>query len=113
MIYYTEDMADFGGRELDMAGDLLKALRSSDDHTEMLGSNVKLAMNMSSGYVFLTDEDYNVAMMNGDYLEDFIHCPECGFEGFREELLDDGNGCCREHLVDCGLYEPDEGESDG
>ena len=45
---------------------------------------------------FLTDEDFNVAMMSGDTLEQFHSCPECGGEGFAEDLPD--NECCQQYL---------------
>lgn len=97
--YYTEDLTDFGYRELDMAGDLLKALKTEKDKTEYLGGNVKLAMNSGSGNVFLVDEDYNVAMMNGEHLEDWFTCPYCGHEGFKEDMKHDiENEECREYL---------------
>ena len=44
--------------------------------------------NKNSGYVFLTDEDYNTAMMDGDTLEDFLTCGECGCEGIRSEFFE-------------------------
>jgi hypothetical protein len=50
--------------------------------------------------VFLSDGDYNVAMMNGDYLEDVLVCSECGNEGFVEEIEDSDNECCKQCLVD-------------
>ncbi len=53
-------------------------------------------MNTHSGCVFLSDEDFNVAMVNGDTLEQFHSCPECGGEGFAEDLPD--NECCQQYL---------------
>lgn len=55
-------------------------------------------MNSYSGYVFLTDEDFSVAMMNGNTLEQFHSCPECGAEGFAEDMPD--NPCCKRFLED-------------
>lgn len=59
----TTDLKDFGLRELRMAADLLNAY--CDRPPDWLGSGLTLMMNRSSGYVFLTDEDCNVAMMPG------------------------------------------------
>ena len=57
-----------------------------------------------SGCVFLVDEDYNVAMMNGDDLEDFITCPNCGEEGLATDFRDDNTAsCCQKYADDCGL----------
>ena len=40
-------------------------------------------------------EQNQVAMMNGDNLESFYSCPECGHEGFMEEISHnrDNFGC--------------------
>jgi len=43
-------------------------------------------MNRSSGNVFFTNEDYQVAMMNGSDLEMFYSTPYSGHEGFADEL---------------------------
>ena len=57
-----------------------------------------------SGNVFLVDGDYNCAMMNGNKLENWFYCPNCGNEAFqsefREECTDD---CCKEYADDLGL----------
>ena len=91
----TRDFSEMGYRELDMVGDLLKAYKGNNDETRFLGDGVKSEFNPNSGNVFLVDEDYNVAMMNGDKLEDFFSCPECGHEGFLEEMQhgEDCEGC--------------------
>ena len=90
----TTDLKDFGFRELKMAAELLQAYCQSPP--DYLGDGVHLMMNSYSGCVFLTDEDFNVAMMNGDDLEQFHSCPECGAEGFAEDLPD--NECCQTFL---------------
>lgn len=90
----TTDLKNFGFRELKMAAELLQAY--CENPPEFMSDGVHLMMNTHSGYVFLTDEDFNVAMMNGDKLEQFLSCPECGAEGFAEELPD--NPCCQRYL---------------
>ncbi len=82
----TQDLSSFGCRELDMAGDLLKALKTEKDKTAYLSDGVKVEFNPNSGNVFLVDEGYNVAMMNDDMLEDWFTCPYCGHEGFKENM---------------------------
>jgi len=82
----TQDLSKFGYRELDLAGDLLKALKTDKDKTRFLGEGIVVEFNPNSGNVFLVDSDYNVAMMNGDNLEDFFTCPYCGHEGFLEDM---------------------------
>ena len=95
----TQDLSKFGYREKDMAGDLLKAHCTNNDVTRYLGDGVSVEFNPMSGNVFLVDEDYNVAMMNGDKLEDFFSCPICGHEGFLEEMVHgDDDEECQEYL---------------
>lgn len=81
------DLSRFGYREKKMAAALLTAYCESPP--DELGDGVTVAMNTNSGYVFLTDEDYNTAMMNGDKLEMWLMCPECGHEGFAEDIDDE------------------------
>jgi hypothetical protein len=79
------DLSQFGFREIKIASKLLNAYVEQPD---ILGDGVQLAMNVNSGYVFLTDEDYRVVMMDGDKLKEFFSCPEDGHEGFKEEFKD-------------------------
>ena len=90
----TTDLAGFGFRELRMAAELLTAY--CEDPPSFLGDGIQLMMNTYSGCVFLTDEDFNVAMMNGGTLEQFHSCPECGAEGFAEDMPD--KECCQNYL---------------
>ena len=46
-------------------------------------------MNTNSGFVFLVNEDYQSAMMNGDKLESFYSTPYNGIEGFFDDLLEE------------------------
>lgn len=78
----TTNLADFGYREIGMAATLLNAYL---DNTSILGDGVQLMFNTHSGCVFLTDEDYAVAMMNGEKLEKF-YSSNCGHEGFAEDF---------------------------
>jgi hypothetical protein len=100
----TQDFADFGHREREEAGELLRTFGTDKDDTLFLENDVKVEFNPYSGYVFLVDGDYNVAMMNGDRLENFFSCPNCGNEAlqseFREQCTDE---CCNEYADDLGL----------
>lgn len=83
MSYYTENLVEFGIREREMAAVLLLAglpENFSDD-------GVKLAFNKSSGNVFLINEEYQVAMMNGDEIEIFYSTPYESLEGFIGDLM--------------------------
>ena len=51
-------------------------------------------LNEESGYCFLTNSDYQVAMMNGS-LSMFISCGECGREEFEQDRdLENGKTTC-------------------
>jgi hypothetical protein len=93
----TTDLAEFGFRELHEAGNLLKAYASKGldgfEHNE-----VRVMFNKNSGNVFLTNSEYQVAMMNGNDLELFYSCPECGHEGFKDEINHD------EYSADCAEW---------
>ena len=82
----TVDLSDFGNRELGMAADLLAAYAKGHD-SPFFGDKVQVMMNQNSGNVFLTDEDCNVLMLNGEALEDFFSSPYEGKEGFFDDLL--------------------------
>lgn len=103
----TADFGKFGYRELQMAGELLSALKRDMDGTEYLGPGISVCFNMNSGNVFLSDQDYNVAMMNGDTLEDWFICPYCGHEGFKEDMehgeRDELHPDCVEYLEQIGV----------
>jgi len=99
----TTDLSRFGSRERSMLEDLLKAWREQGLPEDFYPEKVKPMMNMLSGNVFLTNEDFQVAMMNGDKLESFYSCPNCGNEGFKEDFEDcceEANPCCKEYLKD-------------
>ena len=77
-----------------MAAELLQALTTPSscqniDRRYMDGLTIN--MNVNSGYVFLSDDDYNTYMMNGDQLGQFLCSPYDGHEGFYDELKDKYN----------------------
>ena len=81
----VENFADFGSRERKMADKLLENELPIQFSTE----GVRLAMNRNSGFVFLVNDDYQVAMMNGNELAIFHTTPYKGHEGFLCDLLDE------------------------
>lgn len=83
--FYTEDLSEFGSRERAMAGELL----SADLPRNFNGSGVRVAFNKNSGNVFLVNNDYQVAMMDGHIMKIFYSTPYHGHEGFIDELLND------------------------
>jgi hypothetical protein len=82
----TTDFAKFGNRERYMAETLLKAWREQGLPDDFHEEEVILMVNLLSGNVFLTNSEFQVAMMNGDHLESFYTDFETGEEGFKEEL---------------------------
>lgn len=92
----TSDLSRFGFRELDMVADLLKEY-AKHGMSDVLGDNVTINMNTSSGNVFLSDEDYNVVLLNDEgKLEQFDTCSYCENEGFVSEIKLDDRGYCED-----------------
>lgn len=85
----TTDFSKFGVRERKMAEELLKAWREQGLPDDFYNEEVTVMMNLYSGNVFLTNSDFQVAMMNGDNLESFYTDFETGEEGFKEDLSDE------------------------
>lgn len=102
--FYEADFSEFGYREIEMAAELMNEYLKSDIKPL---AGLKVCFNANSGYVFLSDEDYNTFMMNGENFEQFFNCPNCGFEGFKEEFKDqiDCKDC---QLIYKGFEELDE-----
>ena len=97
----TTDFSKFGCREREMAEELLKAWREQGLPDDFENDSVVVMMNFYSGNVFLTNADYQVAMMNDDTLESFYTDFETGEEGFKDELTE-------EALTRLGLNEEEE-----
>jgi|SRR5947209_878915 len=93
----TDNLADFGMREIRMLRDLLNAWLEQGLPEDFQSDTVRPAMNRNSGYVFLTNDDYEVAMLNGDKLESFYNSPYEGKEGFFDDLVDE---CAEMHPED-------------
>ena len=108
---FTTDLSEFGYRERKMAAELLTASVEQGFPADFDDDGVTVAMNKNSGYVFLTNSEYQVAMLNGDKLESWYSCPECGHEGFKEDMEhgeDDRE--CRRYLKDIGVVTDEEEE---
>jgi len=98
----TNTLSTMGYREIDMAADLLKqyadgtnAWMSSQDEENFNKDGIELQFNPNSGYVFLTNEDYQVLMLNdNNKLEMFLSCGNCGAEGLRSEVNFVNNSLC-------------------
>lgn len=91
----TTDFARFGSRERRMARELLQAWEEQGLPEDFYFEEVTIMMNMYSGNVFLTNSEFQVAMLNGDKLESFYNCPNCGNEGFNDEYpFKENDGAC-------------------
>lgn len=88
----TEDWSEFGYREKDMGIELLQAWHNGRVVSGLeLGDNVRVAFNRNSGYVFLTNNNYDAFMLDPDkdnQINIFLSCPNCGNEGFPQYLYD-------------------------
>lgn len=85
---YTENLADFGYRELAMAKDLLVAWFDGDGlPLDFEAEGVRIAFNRNSGNVFLTNDEYQVCMEAEGKLYSWYWLPNHGNEGFCEDLI--------------------------
>lgn len=82
----TTDLSQFGARERSILVDLLQAWKKQGLPSDFIDDEVVPTFNTHSGNVFLTNADYQVAMLEGDKLRSFYNCPICGCEGFLEEI---------------------------
>lgn len=82
----TTHFSKFGYRERKLAEQLLKAWNEQGLPEDFYNEEVTI---MYSGSVFLTNSEFQVAMMNGDKLESFYTDFETGEEGFKDELSED------------------------
>lgn len=83
------NLEDFGYRELDMAADLLKAYANSTVPGNFYESGVQIAVDNSSGDVFLTNDDGDLLVDDGDgNLVNYYVLSYSGDEGFAEDLYD-------------------------
>ncbi len=94
----TTNLADFGHREREEMTHLLNAWNQQGLPDDFCDDQVTFVFNKMSGCVFLTNGEYQTAMMNGDKLEIWHNCSNCGHEGFAEDcqLNDDGCNECNE-----------------
>ena len=88
----TADLSKFGSRELSEAGDLLKIY--AEGGVDFLDDGITINFNPNSGYVFLSDEDYNVGMLEEGKIKQWFNCGECGEEGFKEHFQEEGLDKC-------------------
>lgn len=89
----TTDFSKFGSMERKELLKLLIAWNEQGLPEDFEDDEVTPMMNIISGNVFLTNREYQVAMMNGDKLESCHYCSNCGHEGFAEDCQLNDEGC--------------------
>ena len=85
----TINLSKFGYRERKLAVQLLEAWNGQGLTEDFSDEEVTIMFNTHSGSVFLTNAEFQVAMMNGDTLESFYTDFETGEEGFKDELSEE------------------------
>lgn len=84
----TTDLSNFGYKELEELENLLVAMREQGLPSDFYNNEVVPTLNLYSGYVFLTNSEHQVAMLddNGD-LKSFYYLSYYGYEGFLDDLV--------------------------
>jgi hypothetical protein len=82
----TTNLADFGYREMDILKDTLTAWTRYGLPDDFDSNEVMPMMNQHSGNVFLTNSEFQVAMLHGDKLALWQHCGNCGHEDWQENM---------------------------
>lgn len=89
----TTDLAKFGFSERKELVRLLNAWTEQGLPEGFYNQEVTAMMNTSSGNVFLTNEEFQLAMLNGNKLEIWHNCDNCGHEGFADDCQLCKDGC--------------------
>jgi len=92
----TTDLSRFGQIELQEAINILQALKDNGIPDDFNPVEVQLMFNQNSGFVFLTNNNYETAMVDSstNTLHTFWQCNDCGQEGTQDELDLDENYVC-------------------
>ena len=87
----TTNLSEFGNRERAIAIELMTEWNNGNLPSDFEGDNIKVMMNTTSGNVFLTNDEYQVAMINdkSSKLESYYTSPYSGIEGFYGDLVDE------------------------
>jgi hypothetical protein len=88
---YTEELAEImqSSAEREAVSEIIAAWGSYGLPASFEPRGVKFAFNRESGYVFLVNDDCQVAMLNGEKLDMFHFTPYDGHEGFIVDLLEE------------------------
>lgn len=99
----TLDLGKFGARERAMAVKIFTLWERQGLPEDFYEDGITLCFNQDSGYVFLSNEDFQVCMPSNGRLESFYSCPECGHEGFAYQMAHGKNDGCQEYLESIGV----------
>ena len=89
----TTDLAEFGFTEREELIRILTTWQFPGLPNDFEDREVTSMFNKNSGNVFLTNSEYQCAMMNGDNLESWYNCSNCGHDGFYEDCQLNDEGC--------------------
>lgn len=82
----TSDLSKFGYTEWVAVRDILNALLEHGVPDGFYNDGITPMLNTESRYVFLTNSEYQVCMVNNEKLEMVLCCSNCGVEGFESEM---------------------------
>jgi hypothetical protein len=104
----TRNLSKFGYRELDMAAELLEAIKNGlpEDFED---DGIAVEFNPNSGCVFLVNNNYQTAMVDEGKLYSFYSTPYEGLEGSFEDLAeryDDMHQEDKEYMHSLAEYYP-------
>jgi hypothetical protein len=85
----TTDLAKFGTRELSLLKDVLDAWLNGGLPDDFETNGVHPEFNENSGVVFLTNSEYQAAVLVGDKLESWYYLGGTGIEGTLDDLIDE------------------------
>lgn len=83
----TTNLADFSVRERHELIEILQAWESSGLPDDFYDDEFVPMFNRDSGYVFLTNSEYQVCMVADRKLESWYTTPYAGYEGFLDDLV--------------------------
>lgn len=86
---YTENLADFGMREIEELRDILDAWLKYGLPDDFWDEEVRPAFNRNSGLVFLTNSEYQSCILADGRLEMWYNTPYSGYEGIYEDLVEE------------------------
>lgn len=90
----TTNLAEFGFREWKLVEELIIAKRDFGFPSDFSLDGVTIMFNKNSGYVFFTNDEYQVALENGGRLSMYYYCANCGHEGFEDEGFEKDKDHC-------------------